>query len=1056
MKIQAFVCLSTRSFSTALCLSARRVRHVAVLCVGAFMCMHGEAQTAHFGPTTGVDFGSVNVGSASAAIPLSFTFDTAGALGSTAVLTQGVTGLDFADTGTGTCATNGTSHIYNVGDTCTVNVTFAPKYAGTRYGAAVLKDTGGNVIATGYVYGTGIGPQVAFPPGALTTIAGSGLDSPTGVAVDGSGNVYVTDSSNSRILKETLSGGSYTETVLLSSGLDHPAGLAIDGAGNLYIVDALNRRILKETVSVSGYTETVLVGSGLHSATGVAVDGSGNVYYCNSSSNSGDLGIQRVVKKTLSGGSYTDSTVADISTGLDDPIGVAVDGSGNVYIADFYIGKVWKETPSGGGYTQTTVGSGLNHPRGVAVDGRGNVYIADTGNLRVLKESPSAGSYTQTAVTTTLQFSWGLAVDGSGNIYIVDYDKSKVLKVSVADPPSLNFTDTNVGATSSDSPQTVTVENIGNANLTFPIPSTGNNPSISIGFTLGGSGTCPQLSTTSFASGTLAAGSSCTLPVSFSPTTSGINHGSVVLTDNALNANPSTTQTILLTGTGVGAATAPQPVLSPTSLAFNNVTTGSTSVAQIVTLSNPGTAALSITGISITGANSAQFTQTSNCGASLAAGASCSISVAFTPSVAASYSAALSVADNATGSPQMVALAGTGVAPVTPQAVLSPISLTFANTNVGSTAAALAVQLSNPGNAALTITGISIVGSGANGFAQTSNCGTTLAAGASCSISVTFTPSAAASYSAALSVTNNSTGSPQTVALAGAGVLPAAPQAVLSPTSLSFGSLTSGTTSGVQTTRLSNPGNTALSITGISIAGANSGQFAQTNNCGTSLAAGANCTISVAFTPAAVASYSATLSVTDNAVGSPHSVQLTGAGVSPPPTDFSIGASNSPQTVARGASAQYAITLTPLNGGFSNAITLSAAGLPAGATAVFSPASVTPNGSSANSTLTVATSTTAAFAAPSPNRGFGTSRIGGQGAVLALGILLLPWIKAKRLRPSSARLLRAALLLVSSTCLWGCGQGGFADRSPQQTYILTVTGTSGSTQHATTVTLILK
>jgi trimeric autotransporter adhesin len=368
----------------------------------------------------------------------------------------------------------------------------------------------------------------------------------------------------------------------------------------------------------------------------------------------------------------------------------------------------------------------------------------------------------------------------------------------------------------------------------------------------------------------------------------------------------------------------------------------------------------------------------------------------------------------------------------------------------------LAVQLSNPGNAALTITGISIVGSGANGFAQTSNCGTTLAAGASCSISVTFTPSAAASYSAALSVTNNSTGSPQTVALAGAGVLPAAPQAVLSPTSLSFGSLTSGTTSGVQTTRLSNPGNTALSITGISIAGANSGQFAQTNNCGTSLAAGANCTISVAFTPAAVASYSATLSVTDNAVGSPHSVQLTGAGVSPPPTDFSIGASNSPQTVARGASAQYAITLTPLNGGFSNAITLSAAGLPAGATAVFSPASVTPNGSSANSTLTVATSTTAAFAAPSPNRGFGTSRIGGQGAVLALGILLLPWIKAKRLRPSSARLLRAALLLVSSTCLWGCGQGGFADRSPQQTYILTVTGTSGSTQHATTVTLILK
>jgi hypothetical protein len=245
-------------------------------------------------------------------------------------------------------------------------------------------------------------------------------------------------------------------------------------------------------VSVSGYTETVLVGSGLHSATGVAVDGSGNVYYCNSSSNSGDLGIQSVVRKTLSGGSYTDSTVADISTGLDNPIDVAVDASGNVYIVDTDIGKVWKETPSGGGYTQTTVGSGLNHPRGVAVDGRGNVYLADTGNLRVLKEAPSAGSYTQTTVTTALQFSVGIAVDGNGNLYIADYDKDKVLELNIVDPPILNFADTNVGSTSSDSPQTVTMSNIGNANLTFPVPATGNSPSISTGFTLGGSRRCNQ------------------------------------------------------------------------------------------------------------------------------------------------------------------------------------------------------------------------------------------------------------------------------------------------------------------------------------------------------------------------------------------------------------------------------------------------------------------------------------------------------------------------------------------------------------------------------------
>ncbi len=945
MKILAFVCLSARSISAGFYLSASRVRRLVLLLACALpaanvLCFQAESQTAHFTPATGVNFGSVNVRNVSVAVPLSFTFDTAGKLGNITVLTQGITGLDFADTGTGTCTTNGAAHTYNPGETCTVDVTFSPKYPGTRYGAAVLKDTVGNAIATGYVYGTGIAPQVVFLPGALTTIASTGLNHPTGVAVDANGIVYVTDTLNNRVLKETPSGANYTESVLLSIGLNSPFGIAVDGAGNLYIVDALNRRILKETLSVGGYTETVLVATSLHGPTGVAVDGSGNVYYADSPSNSGNLGVQRIVKKTLLGGVYTDSTVADVSTGLDNPIGVAVDGAGNVYIADTDIAKVWKETPSGTAYTQTTVGSGLNQPHGVAVDGQGNVYIADRGNLRVLKETPSGTTYTETTLATALA-PWGMAVDASGNLYIDDYDESTVLKLDMADPPTLNFADINVGATSTDSPQTVTVQNIGNANLTFPIPSAGRNPSISAGFTLGGSGTCPQLTTSSFGPGTLTPGSGCTLPVSFVPAAPGINHGSLVLTDDALNATPSTNQTVLLNGTGLGAGT-PQAVLSPVSVSFGSITTGTTSAAQTVTLSNPGTAALSITSISITGTNLAQFAQTSTCGASLAIGSSCTISVTFTPAAVASYSAAISVADNATGSPQTVSLTGSGIAP-------------------------------------------------------------------------------------------------------------AAPQAVLSPASLPFGSLTTGTTSAAQTVTLSNPGTAALSITGISITGANTAQFAQTSNCGASLAAGASCVISITFTPSAVASYSAAISVADNATGSPQSVPLTGAGVSPPPTDFSIGASNSPQTVARGTNVQYPITLTPLGGAFSSVITLSTSGLPTGATASFSPATVTPGGNPGNSTLTVTTSNIASLSAPH----FGSSRSGGQGAVIALALLLLPWIKAKRMRQSRARLLSAAVLLVGTIGLWGCGSGGFAAHS-QQTYILTVTGTSGSTQHATTVTLTVK
>ncbi len=173
--------------------------------------------------------------------------------------------------------------------------------------------------------------------------------------------------------------------------------------------------------------------------------------------------------------------------------------------------------------------------------------------------------------------------------------------LDVADPPALVFASTNVGATSTDSPQTVTVENIGNADLSILVPTIGNNPSISTGFTLGNSGTCPQLST-SLSAATLAQGSSCTMLVSFSPVSGGSNSGSLVLTDNNLNASPSTTQTIALSGTatGGGAAThlsvsGPNPQVSYNTYSFtvtaldagNSVATGYNGTA-VLSSSDPG------------------------------------------------------------------------------------------------------------------------------------------------------------------------------------------------------------------------------------------------------------------------------------------------------------------------------------------------------------------------------------------------------------------------------------------------------------------------------------
>ncbi len=500
-------------------------------------------QVLDLSPSSG-NFGSVNVGATSPSIPMTFTFDTAGTLGSTAVLTQGAAVLDFADAGTGTCKANSA---YTAGQTCTVNVTFTPRFAGSRYGAAVLYSGIGTVLATGYVQGTGAGPQVNFLPGAQSVIPSTGLNGQYGVAVDGGGNVYILDSSH--VVKETLAAGNYTQSTV-ATGIVVGFGVAVDGVGNVYIADTGNNRVLKETLSANGYTQSILA-SGVGYPMGVAVDGSGNVYIA-------DTEGGQVLKETLAAGSYIQSTVA---SGLNYPAGVAVDGSGNVYIADTENFRVLKETLSAGSYTQSTLpNAGQVDPQGIAVDGSGNVYFTSGSNSDVAKETLVAGSYVESTVLSNLDkigSPFGVAVTGSGNLYIGDPYNNQVLKVDFSDPPSLSFASTALGATSSDSPQTVTVENVGNAALTFPIPSSGNNPSIATNFTLNDNGTsaCAVLSASSSEPGTLAAGASCLLPISFAPTVTGTLSGSLVLTDNNLNAAAPgyTLQTITLNGIGLQA-----------------------------------------------------------------------------------------------------------------------------------------------------------------------------------------------------------------------------------------------------------------------------------------------------------------------------------------------------------------------------------------------------------------------------------------------------------------------------------------------------------------------
>lgn len=226
---------------------------------------------------------------------------------------------------------------------------------------------------------------------------------------------------------------------------------------------------------------------------------------------------------------------------------------------------------------------------------------------------------------------------------------------------------------------------------------------------------------------------------------------------------------------------------------------------------------------------------------------------------------------------------------------VSPATVTFGSQAVGTTSAAQTNIVANVGNSTVNISGITLGGTNPSDFAQSNNCGSTIAAGASCTITVTFQPTASGTRTAQVTVTDNVSHNPHRVSVAGTGMTSAVS---LSPTSLTFASQTVGAASAGQTITLSNSGNAALSVTSVAVSGANAGDFAETNNCGSSVAAGANCAISVTFKPTAAGARTAAVNLTDNAPGSPQSVSLSGTGGSTSP-----GASLSPTSLSFGSEA---------------------------------------------------------------------------------------------------------------------------------------------------------
>jgi sugar lactone lactonase YvrE len=331
----------------------------------------------------------------------------------------------------------------------------------------------------------------------VSTFAGSGtagstdatgtaasFSNPRAVAVDASGNVYVADFINHKIRKitpagvvSTFAGSGFTgstDGTGTAASFRNPSGVAVDASGNVYVADYGNHKIRKITPSgvvstfagsgTQGSADATGTAASFNAPFGLAVDASGNIYVADT----GNHKIRKItpagVVSTLAGsGSYGSTDGTGTAAIFAFPNGVALDASGNVYVADTNNNKIRKITSAGvvstfaGSGTQGSIdGTGtaasFDYPTGVAVDASGNVYVADTFNNKIRKITPAGvvstlagsgaqGSTDATGTAASFHYPAGVAVDAAGNVYVADYNNHKIRKItSVLSTASHTFT----------------------------------------------------------------------------------------------------------------------------------------------------------------------------------------------------------------------------------------------------------------------------------------------------------------------------------------------------------------------------------------------------------------------------------------------------------------------------------------------------------------------------------------------------------------------------------------------------------------------------------------
>ena len=423
----------------------------------------------------------------------------------------------------------------------------------------------------------------------------------------------------------------------------------------------------------------------------------------------------------------------------------------------------------------------------------------------------------------------------------------------------LNFGEIQAGVTEE---LTVTVNNTGSAELLI-----GGNISLS------GTNSDEFFQTNDCNS--VAIGENCIITVSFTPSGAGVRSATLSITSNDPD---SANVTVSLLGEG---ALAPEPeiLIAPTALAFGEVATG-TDASLTATISNNGTANLNISNIFIDGTNAGEFSQSNNCVAIIPTD-TCQVSVTFTPSGDGSRTASLTVASDDPDSPTLkVSLTGTATLIPEPHITVAPTSINIGAVEIASSANRI-ITVTSSGTGPLSVSNVSLSGENATEFSQSHNC-TTVAAGESCSISLTFTPSSVGSKSALLTIASNDASTPSVeVSIGAEGTDQPLPNIVIAPPTFTFANTQVGASTQVLLA-IANTGNAQLDVGSISIAGTNSASFSQTNDC-SSLAVFSICNLTATFSPAVEGANIATLTITSNDPDTPsYEISLSGSGLAIP------------------------------------------------------------------------------------------------------------------------------------------------------------------------------